>query len=224
MTELARDQEDRSRDPVRTTIVGGQPTVRTKSSLPIPEGIEKLIQRAAADSRFRSLMYADREEAARSARIKLTETEKAVLLSIPDAQLTAIIENTEVPAQSARRSFLRAALGGVGAWLAGLLGAGATTGGCRRREGPPVEGIRPDIPPPREDEEESDTQTEEEAETPDEGETPEGDDDPAPPVTRGIQPDIPVERASPAGIRPDEPPPGRATKGIRPDVPPPKGE
>jgi len=184
-----------AREPVRTTIVGGQPRVRTKASAAIPEGIERLIRHAAADTRFRSLMFADREEAARRANVKLTESERAVLLSIPNAQLAAIIEHTPAPAQSPRRGFLRAAVGGAGAWLAALLGGAATTAGCG-----PVKGIQPDVPPPKDDDTDREEKpVEEEGEV---GPEPDG----PPPATRGIQPDVPLDRQQTTGIRPDTPP------------------
>ena len=182
---MARGQDDRSRDPVRTTIVGGQPKVRTKSSLPIPEGIEKLIGRAASDARFRHRLLADREAAARKVGVRLTDSERMVLRSIPDEQLAAIINAAPPAVRPARRGFLRAALGGVGAWLAALIGgSAATVAGCGRprRTAPPEAlehvspaGERPDIPPPKDDKEEEET-------------------DEPPPVTRGIQPDVPLPK------------------------------
>ncbi len=202
--QVARDQDSGTRDPVRTTIVGGQPQVRTKSSLPIPEGIERLIARAAADARFRQRLLADREAAARRARVELTDSEKLILRSISDEQLAGIIDAVPASARSERRGFLQTALGGAGAWLAALLGGSAVvTAGCSRV---PVgrgqtTGERPDIPPPKDEKEE------------------EGSKEP-PPVTRGIQPDVPGPGPAPAGIQPDVPPPRPVSKGIQPDVPP----
>ena len=125
------------RDPVRTTIVGGQPQVNTKAAQGVPDGIERLISRAATDQRFREQLLTDREAAVRYARIRLTGNEKVILLSIPDAQLAKIIE-TAKPTEAPRRGFLRWAVGAAAAVLGGTVVA---TGGCASK------GIRPDIPP-----------------------------------------------------------------------------
>jgi hypothetical protein len=127
---------------------------RPTSTSVVPAGIDRLVALAAGDRRFRVRLFADRERAARSAGVRLSETERALLLAIPDEQLLAIIE--AVPeARAARRSFLQSAA----AWACGLLGGAAlvTTAGCPPpatagervdRPPPPPTGSRPDVPPP----------------------------------------------------------------------------
>ncbi len=201
---MTRDQDRGTRDPVRTTIVGGQPQVRTKSSLPIPEGIEQLIARAARDARFRQRLLADREAAAKKVRVGLTDSERLILRSISDQQLAAIIAAAPTPARSERRGFLQTALGGVGAWLAALLGgSAAVTAGCSRLpvgRGQTV-GERSDIPPPSDDEP---VEPKEPEPVDPDGDAPPAEDEP-PPVTRGIDPDVPPPRPVSKGIQPDVP-------------------
>lgn len=175
------------RDPVRTTIVGGQPNIRTKRSLPVPEGIERLLQRAATDGRFRRGLLADRLVAARDAHIALTPTESALLASVNEEQLTQLIEQATPPPEP-RRSFLQHAA----AWVCGVLGGVALAGGCKpKREGPQpaTMGMRMDEPPP--------------------GPATEGARPDVPPPTRGIQPDVPPpspgKDAPVTGSRPDIP-------------------
>ncbi|MBM3498938.1 MAG: hypothetical protein FJX74_09735 [Armatimonadetes bacterium] len=220
------------RDPVRTTIVGGQPSVRTKESLPVPEGIERVILRAAGDPRFRRQLHGDRAAAVRKAGISLTLTEAALLSSVSAEQLDQLIGQAAPPPEP-RRSFLQHAA----AWALGLLGGAAAAGGCtREREDPPLatmgmrgdeppgpatEGMRPDEPPPKERDPAS------------WGIRP----DEPPPPTRGIQPDVPPPKDAPSpgpvtGARPDAPPPQEPRTGPRgmgpdtghrADIPPAKG-
>jgi len=145
-------------------------------------GLEALLAKAAGDGRFRERLLADREGAARGARVELTDSEKLILRSITDQQLAAAIGAVPAPARSERRGFLQAAFGGVGAWLAALIGGSAATmAGCGRprRTAPPEAlehvspaGERPDIPPPKDEREEEET-------------------DEPPPATQGIRPDVP---------------------------------
>jgi hypothetical protein len=216
---VARDQDSGTRDPVRTTIVGGQPQVRTKSSLPIPEGIERLIARAAGNASFRQRLLADREAAAKRARVDLTDSERLVLRSISDDQLAGIIDAVPASARAERRGFLQTALRGVGAWLAALVGgSAAVTAGCSRLpvgRGQTV-GERPDMPPPPEDEP---VEPKEPEPADGEGDAPPAEDEP-PPITRGIEPDVPPPKPVTKGIQPDVPPERPMTLGIQPDVPP----
>lgn len=109
------------------------------------DGIERVISKAAADSRFRQRLLSDREAALGRCRVPLTDSERAILAAIPDAQLAATIDSA-MPQRTARRGFL----GKMAAAMGALLGAGALLGGC---SGPtddpepipdPVRGSRPD--------------------------------------------------------------------------------
>ncbi len=177
-------------EPVRTTIVGGQPKVRTKGSLPVHGGIERALQRAAGDPRFRARLLAERGAAAQAAGIALTATEEALLASVSEDQLEQFIRQA-TPAPEPRRHFLHQAAG----WLAALLGGPVAVSGCKERP-TPTRGIQPDIPEPKQP-----------------GPATEGirPDEP-PPATRGIQPDVPPPKGGPTsttamGIRADVPAP-----------------
>ncbi len=176
--------DPRDREPVRTTIVGGQPEVRTKSSLPIPDGIEQAIERAAADDGFHARLLDGRADAAREAGIELSASEALLLSSVSEAQLNDLIDQAAPP--TPRRHFLQTAVG----WMGALLGGAALTSGCKRKKKrkktppTPTRGIEPDIPAPIHEE-------------PAEPETPK------PQPTRGIRPDVPEPISK--GSRPDVP-------------------
>jgi hypothetical protein len=150
----------------------------------VPAGIDHLIRLAATDAGFRRLLLADRAKAARAAGVRLTDSERVILDSIPTDQLVTIIDKTSVP-RAPRRTFLQAAT----AWLAGLFGGvavTATVSGCnpvatkgirRDQPSPGPAGERPDVPPPKQDEGKPDE----------------------------TQPPLGV--GQPAGMRPDVPPP-----------------
>ena len=109
------------------------------------DGIERVIAKAAGDSRFRERLLSDRERATRHA--KLTDSERTILLGIPDEQLVAIVTNAPVRT-APRRGFL----GQLAGWGAALFGGAATAttlSSCVSmgiRPDPPVTGSRPDIP------------------------------------------------------------------------------
>jgi hypothetical protein len=188
------------RDPVRTTIVGGQTAVRTKAGPPVPVGIERCLHRAASDARFRQSLLADRARAARKARLGLTPAEEALLDAVSPEQLDQLIAQTPPPA-APRRHFLQMAFG----WVAALLGGATVAGGCRRNErpGPATMGVRMDEPPP--------------------GPATKGERPDVPPPEP--EPETPPDAPPPVrGIRPDVPPKGGADRGVSPDIPPEKGE
>jgi len=171
-------------EPTRTTIVGGQPAPTTRRSAPIPQGLESLLQHAAANPRWRKQLRRDPVRAAERARIPLTDNERLILAALPPEQLDGMIAGYETT-RSERRGFLKQA------WAAavGLLLGAPLFSGCHHHERPgPVGGARPDIP---------DQQG--------------GEQHPAP--TRGIRPDVP-ESGSNGGeekpgatqsVRPDGP-------------------
>jgi hypothetical protein len=129
------------------------------TAMQVPAGIDHLIRLAATDAGFRRRLLADRAKAARAAGVRLMDSERAVLDSIPTEQLATIIDKTSVP-RAPRRTFLQAAT----AWVVGLFGGVAVTAavaGCNplatkgiRRDQPPPQpaGERPDVPPPKQDE------------------------------------------------------------------------
>jgi hypothetical protein len=112
---------------------------------PRPSGLEALLQRAAADTRFRERLLSDREEAIAASGLELTVNERALLQSVTRAQLEQLIANTPRPV-APRRRFVAAAVG----WLAALLGGSALLGGCGspddEPEPSPIRGSQPDPP------------------------------------------------------------------------------
>ena len=184
---------DPKRDPVRTTIVGGQPKVRTKASGAVPQGLEALLSRAAGDERFRKRLMADRPVAAEGSGIELNPSEAALLASVTNAQLEQLI--AQAPPAQPRRGFIGTAAASLGAVIssAALGGCppddpGPATRGVRpdvpEDPGPATKGVRPDVPPSKQDDEDEDNRI-------NRGLRPTE----PPPKTRGIQPDIPEERS-----------------------------
>jgi hypothetical protein len=59
----------------------------------LPRSIERILADAANDDEFREHLLRDRLEATRSRGYELTETEKAILLSVPEAQLLIVLSS-----------------------------------------------------------------------------------------------------------------------------------
>lgn len=182
---------------VITTIVGGRPPGSGTEIGAIPRGIEVLLKKASVDAEFRKLLLEQRAEAAGKINLELTPAEVAMLSHIPQKQLKAIIEKTQVKPED-RRVFLGKAaalmLAVLGVKLAGCDSESDTTGSRTDRPSD-SQGNRPDIPEPNRP-----VQTESIAGI-------------QPVQTKGIQPDRPpVSR----GISPDRPP---ISRGIKPDRP-----
>lgn len=114
-----------------------------------PRGLEVLLKKAAVDPAFRRLLMDRRDAAAGEIELSLSSAEAAMLRAMPQPQLEAIIDRTEVP-EASRRAFLgRAAaamLAALGA-VAGEVSAGTGLDGGTR---PPTGtfGIQPDQPRP----------------------------------------------------------------------------
>ncbi len=125
-------------------------SARPTSRPAAPAGIDRLVSLAAGDARFRKRLFADRLRAARSAGVRLSESERTLLLATPDEHLAAIVD--AVPqSRTARRTFIQSAA----AWVVGVFGGVALTG-CGSDHEPevergtrpdPVGGSRPDDPP-----------------------------------------------------------------------------
>ena len=116
---------------------GNEPTA-------VPSGIDYLVSLAAGDAKFRERLMSDRLRAAKRAGVRLSESERTLLLAMPDEQLATIIDST-TPRLAPRRSFLQK----TALWAAGLFGGVTMTTmtGCPRRSA--SEGDRPDVPPER---------------------------------------------------------------------------
>lgn len=188
---MKKETETPESEIVRTTIVGGRPPAQGRVAGNIPRGIEVLVKKAAVDPDFHRQLLAKRAGVAQEIELELTQAETLMINTIPQAQLNAIIANTQVP-EPERRAFL----GRLGTMMLAAIGATACkvfrmAPGGARPDTPTVnpettiEGIQPDDP----------TAT------------------PGPNVETGIRPDDPT--ATPAGIRPTPAAPG----GIRPDDP-----
>jgi len=157
---------------------------RPTSEVRAPAGIDYLVSLAARDPRFGKRLVEDPLRAARRAGLRLTDSERAVLTTLPREQLQAVIDNA-TPSPVARRSFLqRAAL-----WMVGLFGGVTLT----TMTGCPVvatRGVAPDVPPPREE--------------------PGGEQGDSPPPRGESEEDEETDKEAPGpvtGIRPDVPPP-----------------
>jgi hypothetical protein len=73
------------------TIVGVRPPGRSGEAGAVSAGIEELLRRAAADSRFRGELLARRSDAAAAAGIALAPEERALIEDAPVDQLEAIL-------------------------------------------------------------------------------------------------------------------------------------
>lgn len=73
----------------------------------VPRGIEVLVKKASVDPKFRELLLADPQAAARSIELSLTQFEQEMLGTVSQSQLLAIIKATVVP-ESQRRVFIEA--------------------------------------------------------------------------------------------------------------------
>lgn len=162
------------------TIVGGRPAGTTDRGRGIPRGMELLIKRAAVDASFRADLLVKRAAVADELAVPLDPSERAMLTSIPEAQLGIIISGTAVP-EPQRKALTGASAAAMLALLAQLTFT-------------PVAG-RADTPPSDE------TSGELRPGLPNAGVSASDDDDR---MTRGIRPDFPMP---PGGVRPDVPKP-----------------
>lgn len=167
---------------VFTTIVGGRPPGSGTDVGRIPRGIEVLIKKASVDEGFRAILLARRTDAAGEIGLELADAEKAMLGSIPAAQLEAIISRTKVKPQN-RRVFL----GKVAAAMLAAVGVGAV--GCEK-EPPTTKGVRPDKP--SEEKPEIMVSTGIRIEPAEPNQPGDGDEEEIPKIIRGIQPARPV--------------------------------
>ncbi len=171
---------------VFTTIVGGRPPGSGTEVGRIPRGIEVLIKKASVDEAFRAILLARRAEAAGEIALELADAEKAMLGSIPAAQLEAIISRTKVRPQGRR-----VVLGKVAATMLAAVGVGVA--GCEK-EPPTTKGVRPDKPPDKSSEEKPEimVSTGIRIDPADPNQPGGGDEEEIPKIIRGIQPDRPV--------------------------------
>jgi hypothetical protein len=95
-------------------------------NLSIPRGIEVLVKKAAVDPSFRDILLKKRAGAAESIGLRLDLTEVAMLATIPEAQLSAIIAGTKV-APGIRTAFLGYAAAVMLAALGCSTNSGSTT-------------------------------------------------------------------------------------------------
>ena len=101
-----RIEVEEGKEVVRRTSVGGRPRVRKKAVLKVPIGIEKVVYRAAADPEFRERLFADRQGAVTHMGFNLLDSELAILLSVPNRSLAAMIDRID-PERHGRRRFMR---------------------------------------------------------------------------------------------------------------------
>ena len=85
--------------------MGGRPPGSGQSLSGIPRGLEVLLKKAAVDPAFKTLLLAQRAEAAATIGLTLEPSERLMLQSAPADQLETIIARITVP-QEHRRAFL----------------------------------------------------------------------------------------------------------------------
>lgn len=120
---------------IGTTIVGGQPPTRRRPVRNVPVGVERVLFDAAGDSAFRAALLEDRKRAIAQRGLELIDSERAMLMAIPAAQLQATINSLDVsPTNIERRSFL-------GAVALSTMGVAVGVAGCGDDDSA---GIRPD--------------------------------------------------------------------------------
>ena len=101
--EQVYDYEYRSQGAVMAsfrTIVGGRASPQPGGSS-FPRGIELLLKKAKADEEFRHLLLDDPVAAAAEIELELSETESAILSSMPARNLEAAINHVRVPTEHA---------------------------------------------------------------------------------------------------------------------------
>jgi hypothetical protein len=91
-----------------------------------PRNLEQILAEAAAQPALRELLLVDREAAARD--LGLSQTDRQVLMAVPDAQLAAVLDVLAVQESE----------GGPSA-------PSAVATGVRPDRPPPVQGIRPEV-------------------------------------------------------------------------------
>jgi hypothetical protein len=90
----------------------------------VPVGVEKILYHAADNDEFKRLLLEDREAAITSTNVRLRESEEAVLKSVSDDALDAMIDRI-VARNPRRRRFM-----GLVAAAAASLAAGTAVIGC----------------------------------------------------------------------------------------------
>ncbi len=153
---MSRDSSDDNPSSPRTTIVGGRPPEGPSKALPVPTGLQRLLRMGAAEPELASLLLERRDATADVVSVPLTPTERAILNTIPNVQLRAMMSSLADarPSKATRRLATAAVL---------LLG-GASLAACEdgAENAEPVErpqeqwemaptGIAPDVPPDRPD-------------------------------------------------------------------------
>ncbi len=142
---IPNDPASIARRATRLTIVGGRPPSEIEPPS-VPQGIERVLRRAAWDRRFRHTLLTSREAVIAELADELTPTEAAVLRATPVAQLRGMIEGM-APRMPSRRGVLTRLAAALGLALAGLA---VTQSGCpadeKGRPTSPPAGIRPDVP------------------------------------------------------------------------------
>ena len=104
----------------RTTIVGGRPPEKDAATAPVPTGIQQLLRLASVDEDFKRELLEKRDEVAVAADVTLSPSERAILRSLPAAQLAAMISSLPAPPAD-RRTFLQQMAAAAVTVLLGLI-------------------------------------------------------------------------------------------------------
>lgn len=217
--------DDKPIDEPSPTIVGPQPPAGGKKRrMNVPRGLERLVAVASLNKEWRAQVLADPLAAAEEAGLKLSDSERAVVCSVPRKALEAMIDSFGKVVGPKQPSLTKSA-----ALSAAIAILAANLCGCDAILGQFTMGIMPDDPQykPKKD----DAPAQEETAEP-------GKDARLDRKTRGIRSDEPRRKPAPkveeetadehlrieiGGAMPDVPARMR-TQGITPDVPPSKGK
>jgi hypothetical protein len=137
--KLRKSGEEQS--PLKT-IVGGRPDNREKMINGLPSGIQKLIISASMNEVIKASVIQDPAKAAKDLHIELSDSESAILSSVPVKQLIIMIEGMENNPNIHRRDFLFESAAAIAAVAASALGINAYAS-----QYPVTRGISIDVPP-----------------------------------------------------------------------------
>jgi hypothetical protein len=171
------------------TVVGPQPAKREGGrKIQVPRGLEKLVALAKLSPEWREKVLTAPLAAADESELELSESERAIIKSVPRTSLEQMIDSFGEKLPEPRK-FSRMA---AGAAAAALLATSLT--GCNDEPKPPAPtGSRPDVPAtkPADPEPAPPATKGMRADFP---KPPEPKSEPVPPPTRGISPDLPKKK------------------------------
>jgi len=142
--KLRRDGEEPG--PLKT-IVGGRPDNREKMINGLPSGIQRLIISASMNDAIKASVIQNPVKAAKDLEIELSDSESAILSSVPSKQMINMIESMENNPNIHRRDFLFESAAALAAAAASALGVNAYAAQYPATQGiPATRGHDSDVP------------------------------------------------------------------------------